>query len=88
VAGRTQATGIARRSERGSREYRLYFAEPEIDRVLLAAFLGFKTAREMRERVGRGATPRSSDKQTKHVRQAMDVVVRWCRDRDLLFRTL
>lgn len=86
--GEFKTSGVPRKEEGGRREYRLYFSEPDIERLLLGAFLGHKTANEMGERVGDTSQPRSSAKQTKHIGYAMDVTQRWCRERKVNYRTL
>ena len=61
--GEVKTNGGSRREEGGPREYRLYFSEPDIERLLRGTFLGHKTMTEMQERVGSTTVPRSSAKQ-------------------------
>lgn len=86
--GEFKTSGVSRRAEGGQRQYRLYFSEPEIERLLLAALLGHKTKREMQMPTGGTSRPRSSKKQTKHIGQAMDVTVRWCKQKRVSYRTI
>ncbi|HEY9315823.1 hypothetical protein [Williamsia sp.] len=86
--GELKATGLSRKDEGGPREYRLYFAEPELDAALLASFLGHKTHVEMNQTVGGSATPRSSGKQTAHITTAMTITKRWCTHAGVLYRLL
>lgn len=84
--GELKARGVHRRNEGGARQYRLYFAEPQIDRALLAAHLGHKSHREMTASVGGSRRPRSSAAQTKAMRVAAGNTKRWCRDRGIEYR--
>ncbi len=86
--GEFKTRGVPRRDEGGRREYRLYFSEPDVERMLLGSFLGHKTRDEMGERVGDTSRPRSSAKQTKHIGYAMDATQRWCKQKGVSFRTL
>ncbi|PND55255.1 hypothetical protein CRM90_23945 [Mycobacterium sp. ENV421] len=85
--GEFKTRGISRPEEGGRRQYRLYFSEPDIERLLLKAFLGHKTMREMTDVVGDTSHPKSSAKQTKHIGYAMDVTVGWCKQRKVSYRT-
>lgn len=86
--GEFKTRGVPRRDEGGRREYRLYFSEPDIERLLLRAYLGHKTKNEMSTSVARTSRPRSSAKQTKHIGIAMDATVRWCNERGVNYRTV
>lgn len=86
--GEFKTHGVSRRDEGGPREYRLYFSEPDIERLLLGAFLGHKTSKEMSGRVGNTRRPRSSDKQTSHIGYAMDATIKWCSQKKVSYRTI
>lgn len=86
--GEFKVPGVPRSTERGRREYRLYFGEPGSERDVLGALLGHKTATEMGSKVGPTNAPRSSAKQTSHIVAAMGIVKRWCRAQNVDFRTL
>lgn len=86
--GELKATGVMRKQEGGRREYRVYFGEPDMERALLAALLGFKTSREMNTHVAGSRRPTSSAKQTSQVVAAMGIVQRWCRQNGVEFRTI
>ncbi|MCV7043212.1 hypothetical protein H7J08_00780 [Mycobacterium frederiksbergense] len=86
--GEFKTNGVSRREEGGPREYRLYFSEPDIERLLLGTFLGHKTMTEMQERVGSTTVPRSSAKQTSHIGYAMDATIKWCNQKSVSYRTI
>ncbi|MBM7278290.1 hypothetical protein JTZ10_11000 [Gordonia rubripertincta] len=76
--GEIKSSGVPRKDEGGSREYRVYFAEPLVDRVLLAALLKYKTAKQMRASTRFAAKPLSSGRQTSDIATAMGIVRGWC----------
>ncbi len=86
--GEFKTHGVRRPKEGGRRQYRLYFSEPDVERLLLRALLGHKTKEEMATSVGETRRPRSSAKQTKHIGIAMDATIRWRKDKGVSYRTV
>lgn len=86
--GEIKTQGVHRASEGGRREYRVYFAEPDLGRALLAALLAHKTRKQTTQKIRNTLVPKSSSRQSAQVRSAVGIVRRWCNAKGVGWRTL
>ncbi|QFP97010.1 hypothetical protein SEA_SUERTE_39 [Gordonia phage Suerte] len=86
--GEIKTPGVHRRDEGGNREYRMYFAEPNLSRALLAALLAYKTSEQTTQKIRNTLVPKSSSRQSAQIRSAAGIVRRWCKSKGVGWRSL